>query len=305
MPAEHVFDDNGHFADQKVVITGGLGFVGSTAARRLVALGARVTLVDSLIPQYGGNLFNIAGIEDSVRVNVSDVRDEYSLRTLVQGQDYLLNLAGQTSHMDSMEDPFTDLDINCRSQLSISSVPAIIRPSRSPASTRQRTANLTIPVTAHLAVPSTGTGSTSSPEWHHILYNNVYGAGLRAPPDQYHRAPHGLRTPVKPSGYLVGLEGKAFEVGKATNSGTLIRGRVVDAFCWREQRWPTVKVNWRRVRDQLGRSPICHRSTAAASTNCVRLPPIASASTSATTTPIFAASSRCSVGPRKCRCGKP
>jgi UDP-glucose 4-epimerase len=104
---------------RQVLITGGLGFIGANLARRLVALGARVTLVDSLIPEYGGNLFNIAGLEDQVRVNSSDVRDEHSLKYLVQGQDLLFNLAGQTSHMDSMQDPVTDLDINTRAQLSI------------------------------------------------------------------------------------------------------------------------------------------------------------------------------------------
>jgi len=175
-----VFDDSSHFANQKVVITGGLGFVGSTAARRLVELGAQVTLVDSLIPQYGGNLFNIAGIEDRVRVNVSDVRDEYSLRTLVQGQDYLLNLAGQTSHMDSMEDPFTDLDINCRSQLSILEVCRRYNPAIKVvfASTRQLYGKPDyLPVDeTHPVRPVDVNGINKlAGEWYHILYNNVYG----------------------------------------------------------------------------------------------------------------------------------
>src|SRR5437867_651594 len=107
------------FAAKKVLITGGVGFIGSNLARRLVDLSAQVTLVDSLVPEYGGNLFNIAEIEDKVRLNISDVRDEHSMHYLVQGQDYLFNLAGQTSHMDSMRDPQTDLEINCRAQLSI------------------------------------------------------------------------------------------------------------------------------------------------------------------------------------------
>ncbi len=111
--------DAGRFAGAKVLITGGLGFIGSNLARRLVATGATVTLVDSLVPEYGGNRFNIDGLEDRVRVNISDVRDPYSLRAHVTGQDFLFNLAGQTSHLDSMEDPFTDLEINCRAQLSI------------------------------------------------------------------------------------------------------------------------------------------------------------------------------------------
>ena len=107
------------FADRKVLITGGLGFIGSNLARRLLESKAHVTVVDSLIPEYGGNLFNISGIEDRVTVNVADVRDAHSMDYLVQGQDYLFNLAGQTSHMDSMENPYVDLEINCKAQLSI------------------------------------------------------------------------------------------------------------------------------------------------------------------------------------------
>lgn len=106
-------------ADRAILITGGLGFIGSNLAIRLARGGARVTLVDSLIPEYGGNLCNIEGHEGLLRVNVSDVRDVFSLRYLVRGQDYLFNLAGQTSHLDSMRDPFTDLEINARAQLSI------------------------------------------------------------------------------------------------------------------------------------------------------------------------------------------
>src|SRR5215510_2821078 len=104
---------------RRVMVTGGLGFIGSSLARRLVQLGADVLLLDSLVPEYGGNRFNIADIEDRVTVNVSDVRDQYSLRHLIRGCDYLFNLAGQTSHLDSMQDPFTDLEINGRAQLSI------------------------------------------------------------------------------------------------------------------------------------------------------------------------------------------
>lgn len=107
------------YHNKNVLITGGLGFIGSTLARRLVGLGAKVTLVDSLIPEYGGNLRNIRGIERKVVVNISDVRDRHSLPVFVRGQDYLFNLAGQTSHMDSMTDPETDLEINARAQLSI------------------------------------------------------------------------------------------------------------------------------------------------------------------------------------------
>lgn len=107
------------FAGKRVLITGGLGFIGSNLARRLVALGARVSVVDSLVPEYGGSRHNLAGLSGRVRVHIADVRDWPRLPQLVRGQDYLFNLAGQTSHMDSMTDPQTDLDINGRAQLAI------------------------------------------------------------------------------------------------------------------------------------------------------------------------------------------
>jgi len=107
------------FKGRRALITGGLGFIGSNLARRLVKLGTKVTILDSLIPEYGGNRYNLHGIERKVSLNLSDVRDRHSLPEFLRGQDYLFNLAGQTSHMDSMSDPETDLEINCRSQLTL------------------------------------------------------------------------------------------------------------------------------------------------------------------------------------------
>lgn len=107
------------FHGARILITGGLGFIGSTLAMRLVDLGAQVTVVDSMIPEYGGNLWNIEPVRDRVRINIADVRDEHAMKYLLLGQDMLFNLAGQTSHLDSMEQPYADLEINARAQLSI------------------------------------------------------------------------------------------------------------------------------------------------------------------------------------------
>jgi UDP-glucose 4-epimerase len=107
-------DFRAFYRDRRVMITGGLGFIGSNLAHQLAALGARVLIVDSLISEYGGNLFNISGVEDRVTVNIADIRQQSTMNYLVRGQDVIFNLAGQVSHIDSMQDPYTDLEINCR-----------------------------------------------------------------------------------------------------------------------------------------------------------------------------------------------
>lgn len=168
------------FSDDNVLITGGLGFIGSHLARYLVNEGAHVTLVDSLIPEYGGNLYNIEDIKNKVTVNISDVRDAHSMRYLIQDQDYLFNLAGQTSHLDSMTDPFTDLEINCHAQLSIleacrkynSDIKIVF------AGTRQVYGKPDyLPVDEkHPIRPVDINGIHKvSGEWYHLLYNKVYG----------------------------------------------------------------------------------------------------------------------------------
>jgi len=167
-------------AAKNALITGGLGFIGATLAHRLVELGANVTLVDSLIPEYGGNLYNVAGIEHRVRINISDIRDEHSMRYLVQGQDFLFNLAGQTSHIDSMEDPNTDLDINCRAQLAILEVCRQYNPKVRIvfASTRQvygRPEYLPVDEMHPLRPTDVNGINKMAGEWYHILYNDVYG----------------------------------------------------------------------------------------------------------------------------------
>lgn len=164
----------------KTLITGGLGFIGSNLARRLVDLGARVTVVDSLIPDYGGNQFNIAGYEDRLRVNIADVRDPYSMHALVKGQDILFNLAGQVSHMDSMTDPFTDLEINARSQLSILEACRYENPSIRIvyAGTRQQYGKPRyLPLDEeHIQAPTDVNGvNKMAGEWFHMVYHTAYG----------------------------------------------------------------------------------------------------------------------------------
>ena len=172
--------DEEAFKGKKVLVTGGLGFIGSNLSIRLAELGAEVLLVDSLIPEYGGNLFNISGIENMVRINISDVRDEHSMRYLVQGQDYLFNLAGQTSHIDSMQDPYVDLEINAKAQLFILESCRKYNPDIKIifASTRQIYGKPDyLPVDEkHPLRPVDVNGiNKMAGEWYHILYNNVYG----------------------------------------------------------------------------------------------------------------------------------
>jgi dTDP-glucose 4,6-dehydratase/UDP-glucose 4-epimerase len=168
------------YAGAAVLITGGLGFIGARLARRLVALDARVTLVDSLIPSYGGNLHNILGIEDRVQVNICDVRDPHAMRHLVQGKAFLFNLAGQTSHVDSMSQPQTDLAINATAQLDILEACRAANPAIKLvfASTRQLYGRPQyLPVDEkHPVQPVDVNGINKwAGEAYHLLYNQVYG----------------------------------------------------------------------------------------------------------------------------------
>src|SRR5688572_3142651 len=162
------------------MITGGLGFIGSNLAHRLVALGARVLVVDSLIPEYGGNLFNISGIEDRLRLNIADVRQQSTMNYLVRDPDVIFNLAGQVSHIDSMQDPYTDLEINCRSQLSILEACRRYNPAVKVvfAGTRQVYGKAdSLPVSeSHLVRPTDVNGiNKAAGEYYHLVYNNVFG----------------------------------------------------------------------------------------------------------------------------------
>ena len=174
-----MIDHRDFFRNRPVLVTGGLGFIGSNLCRRLADLGARVTAVDSLLPDYGGNLFNLDGYEDKVRINIADVRG-HAMEYLVQGQDVVFNLAGQVSHIDSMTDPFTDLEINCRSQLWI--LEALRK--RNPeakivyAGTRQvygRPQRLPVDEQHPLAPADVNGINKISGEFYHLIYHRAYG----------------------------------------------------------------------------------------------------------------------------------
>ncbi len=172
--------DSNRYAGKPVLITGGAGFIGSSLALRLVQLGASVTVVDSMVPEYGGNLFNLDTSSQALRLNIADVRDSHSMRYLVQSQDYLFNLAGQTSHLDSMNDPFTDLEINSRAQLSILEACRRYNPDLKIvfASTRQiygKPRYLPVDENHPLHPVDVNGVNKVSGESYHILYHDVYG----------------------------------------------------------------------------------------------------------------------------------
>lgn len=168
------------YEDRKVLITGGLGFIGSNLAIELVERGAKVTLLDSMIPAYGAMIENIEPIRNRVEVNFSDVRDLHSLPYVVRDQEVIFCLAGQVSHIESMQEPLVDLDINCRSQLSLLECCRRENPTVRLvfAGTRQIYGKpQTLPVTeSHPLEPTDINGVNKlAAEMYYKLYANIYG----------------------------------------------------------------------------------------------------------------------------------
>ena len=118
-PAVTEVDLAAAFTGKTALVTGGMGFIGSQVARRLLRLGARVRVIDALLPDCGGNPFNLEDVREQVELRVADLRDPGALDDLLSGCDHVFNLAGKVSHVDSMSQPLDDLEHNVRAQLSL------------------------------------------------------------------------------------------------------------------------------------------------------------------------------------------
>ena len=173
------------FHGARVAITGGVGLIGAALARRLVALGAEVLLIDSMIPEGGGNFANIAAIRDRVRINIADIRDAQAMRHLLTGQDFLFDLAAQTSHLDSMTAPFDDLAINATAQLQLLETCRAVVPQITivHAGTRQiygRPRYLPVDE-AHPLHPTDVNGvNKMAGEGYHLMFHGAYGIKTRS-----------------------------------------------------------------------------------------------------------------------------
>ena len=107
------------YKNKKILITGGLGFIGSNLAIRLVKDGAYVTLIDNLNPLYGGNKFNVEDIKDKINIIIGDIRDTELLKNVILDVDYIFHFAAQVSYIDSLSMPFEDMDLNAKTTLSL------------------------------------------------------------------------------------------------------------------------------------------------------------------------------------------
>lgn len=170
---------NDFYKDKEVLITGGLGFIGSNLAKELVDLNAKVTIIDSLLPEAGGNEFNINEIKDKVNVVVDDIRNEKPLAEVIKNKDIIFNLAGTLAHAGSMKNPLLDHDINSRAQLQLLEVVRKVNPSAKIIFTGTRAQYgrpLTVPVKeSHPLNPQDVNGvNNTAAEMFHLLYNRVY-----------------------------------------------------------------------------------------------------------------------------------
>jgi UDP-glucose 4-epimerase len=185
LPSSTLASHHAAFRGARVIITGGAGLIGSALARRLADLGAELLLVDSMMPEGGANLANLADLADRVRLNIADIRDTAALRHLLAGQNYLFDLAGQTSHLDSMSAPQHDLAVNCTAQLQLLELCRVAAPEIAivHAGTRQIYGRPRyLPVDEeHPLHPSDVNGvNKMAGEAYHLLFHDVYGVDTRS-----------------------------------------------------------------------------------------------------------------------------
>lgn len=171
--------DESWYLNRPVLITGGIGFIGSSLAIRMEALGAKVTLLDAMIPEFGGNWKNIEPIRERVRIYQDDMRNFQALSQVVKGQDVIFHLAGQVSHGDSMREPLTDLGVNCVSTMNLVEACRIHNPGVRIVYTSTRQvygAPQTLPVKEdHPVLPVDVNGINKlAAEYYHLLYHRVY-----------------------------------------------------------------------------------------------------------------------------------
>lgn len=165
---------------KNILITGGLGFIGSTLAIREVKRGNTVTIIDALFPEYGGNEFNVSSIKKEIEVVIGDVRNTQLIQKLILKKDIIYSLAGTLSHVDSMKDPFTDLEVNCTSQLTLLEACRRYNPDTKIlfAGTRNQYGRAKkIPVNEeHVMEPVDVNGINNiAAEWYYRLYHNIHG----------------------------------------------------------------------------------------------------------------------------------
>jgi UDP-glucose 4-epimerase len=173
------------FREASVMITGGAGLIGSALARRLAGLGADVLLIDSMVPEGGGNPANLADLVGKVRLDIADIRDGAAMRHLLRGRQFLFDLAGQTSHLDSMQQPELDLAVNCAAQLQLLELCRDVAPAITivHAGTRQiygRPRYLPVDEAHPLRPPDVNGVNKMAGEAYHLMFHDVYGTNTRS-----------------------------------------------------------------------------------------------------------------------------
>lgn len=112
----------------RVLVTGGMGFIGSNLVLALVRQGARVTVVDAQVPGCGAQPANLEAVRDQIQLSTDDIGNDDRMKQLLPGQEVIFNLAGEISHLRSMSDPLRDLSINCTSQLQFLNLCRLLNP---------------------------------------------------------------------------------------------------------------------------------------------------------------------------------